>query len=446
MRIGRTLPPAATPIDFRAVVSGIRGVFRGSKELERFRSEVIEHFGVKHCFLVSSGKAALALILRALKEVSPDRDEVILPAFTCYSVPASVIREGLRIRLCDQRPDNFDFDFSQLSAMLAKSPPHQAEACCSESSRDSRGDGAPSPRSSSKVLAVVPTHLFGYPSDVARLRTLMRDSGIAIIEDAAQAMGETMEGRRLGTMGDIGFFSLARGKAFSVVEGGIIITNRDNIAEALNRMVEGLPSYGFLSRLKLVFDAVALMLLLHPWLFWVPRSLPFLRLGETLFETDFHILKMSSFQAGLARNWRRKIEKLRDVRMANVKRWISVLEGIQIDGSSFLRSYSQGLLRFPLLLGDDKKREALLQESARLGLGIMPVYPTSIDAIPELRGMLADATFPVAESYPRKLVTLPTHGYLTETDVADIGGLVSRVSGRTCLEGYDERLSGSSGS
>src|SRR2546428_640550 len=146
MRIGRTLPPAATPIGFREIISGIWGIFLGQKELDRFQSELKEHFGVKHCFLVSSGKAALTLIL----------------------------------------------------------------------------------------LAVIPAHLFGFPSDVPRLRKLMRDPRITIVEDAAQAMGETWEGRKLGTLGDVSFFSLGRGKAFSSVEGGVIITDRDDIAEVLN--------------------------------------------------------------------------------------------------------------------------------------------------------------------------------------------------------------------
>src|SRR5258706_13212711 len=108
MRIGRTLPPAATPIDIRAVVSGICGIFRGRQGLDRFELELKEHFEGEHCFLVSSGKAAFTLILLALQELFPDRDEVLLPAFTCYSVPSSAVRAGVKIRLCDQRPDSLD--------------------------------------------------------------------------------------------------------------------------------------------------------------------------------------------------------------------------------------------------------------------------------------------------------------------------------------------------
>ena len=433
MRIGRTLPPAATPIGVREIASGVCGIFRGRKELDRFRSELKEHFGVKHCFLVSSGKAAFTLILLALKELFPDRDEVLIPAFTCYSVPSSVVRAGLRIRLCDLRVDSLDFDFAQLSAMLSGAPPPQTDVPpavgASDSPVETRDRAETSGNSIERVLAVVPTHLFGIPADVARLRQLIRDPGVTIVEDAAQAMGETRGERKVGTLADVSFFSLGRGKAFSVVEGGVILTDRDDFAEGLNRFVSHLPRYGLLPLLNVIFKAAALIVLLHPRLFWVPRSMPFLKLGETLFEPHFPILRMSSFQAGLARNWREKLEKLRGIRKKKVNRWITILEASGTHGSNFLRGQSLGLLRFPIRVSDKKKRESLLRESARMGLGIMPVYPTSINAIPQLRGKIEGGAFPVAESCAGELVTLPTHGYLTQDDETELTRLISRVLG-----------------
>ena len=433
MRIGRTLPPAATAIGLRDVISGIRGIFLNQKERDRFQSELKEHFGVRHCFLVSSGKAAFTLILLALKELLPDRDEVLIPAFTCYSVPSSVVRAGLRIRLCDQRADNFDFDFAQMSATLFEGHrPLVDDRPAGGASRpplDCRVAADSSGSSVNQVLAIVPTHLFGYPADVTGLRKLIRDPRITIVEDAAQAMGETIEEGNIGTLGDVSFFSLARGKAFSVVEGGVILTNRDDIALILNRFVSRLPGYGLLSILKLILMAAALMMLTHPRLFWLPRNMPFLKLGETLFETHFPILKMSSFQAGLARHWRGKLERLRNERKKNVNRWIAILEAGSNHGSNCRRGQSLGLLRFPLRISNTKKRETLLKESARMGLGVMPVYPTSINVIPELRGKIERGNFPVAESYARELVTLPTHGYVTDNDAMKLTRLISRALG-----------------
>ena len=428
MRIGRTLPPTAAPIEVGAIVSGICGLFRGQRELDRFELELKEYFGFRHCFVVSSGKAAFTLILLALKELCPDRNEVLLPAFTCYSVPSSVVRAELRIRLCDQHPDSFDFDFSQLSAMLLEDLPPKVEACsehgASEWRLESREAAEGSQGSTSRILAVVPTHLFGYPADVAKLRNLIRDPDIAIIEDAAQAMGETIEERKVGTLGDVSFFSLARGKAFSVVEGGVVLTDRNDVAEILDRLVNKLPRYGLFAQLKLIVMATALMLLIHPMLFWIPRSIPFLKLGETVFETDFPILKMSSFQAGLTRNWQRRLDKLREIRKDKVNRWTEILETSRNHRLNVFGSRSLGLLRFPLKITDEKKRGTLLKESAGMGLGVMPAYPTSINLIPELRGRIQGGEFPVAERFARQLVTLPTHGYVTQKDMTSISRLL----------------------
>lgn len=424
MRIGRTLPPAAARIGIREIVSGLRGTVFGQKELDRFRSELKEHFGMKHCLLVSSGKAALTLILLALKDLFPHKDEVLIPAFTCYSVPSSIIRAGLRVRLCDLHSEGLDFDFAELSAMLSEAP-LSLEA--GRGITDVSGAADVTRDSTKRLLAVVPTHLFGFPADVPRLRRLVRDPGVTVVEDAAQAMGETWVGGKLGTLGDVSFFSLGRGKAFSTVEGGVILTDRDDIAERLEYHIAGLPSYGSCGMLNLFFKAVVLIFFLHPLLFWIPRSLPFLKLGETLFEPHFPILTMSAFQAGVARNWRARLQKLRDVRKQNVKRWIATLNVRGIHAGHFQDCQGLGLIRFPVRVSDAERKTCFLNESARMGLGVMAVYPDTVAEIPALRGHLGVQTFPVAVSCARELVTLPTHDYLTQKDVTEVSRLLASV-------------------
>jgi perosamine synthetase len=299
MRIGRTLPPAAAPIGFREIAAGIRAHFEGARAVERLRAGIAAHFGVRHCFVVGSGKAALTLILLALKDLNPGRDEVVIPAYTCYSVPSSVLRAGLRIRLCDLGPEGLDLDPAQLAATLTPGE---------------------------RVLAVVPTHLYGIGADVARVRRAVDGRPIAVVEDAAQAMGEEIDGRKLGTLGDAGFFSLGRGKAFSTVEGGVIVTDRDDLAQALRERLEAVPDYGTGALLMLAVKAVAIATLTHPLLFWIPRALPFLRLGETLFERDFPIRRLSPFQAGLARDWARRLQALRESRKAMARQWLDALD------------------------------------------------------------------------------------------------------------------------
>lgn len=403
----RSLPPAAAPFGLGAFLGGCLALFRGTRELRRFEGELREALGVRHCFLVSSGKAAFCLGLQALKALNPGREDVLIPAFTCYSVPASIRRAGLQVRLCDLGGGTLDFDWDQLGEKLR-----------------SAGDGRPA---QAAVLAVVPTHLFGIPADVERLRSLTRATGIAIVEDAAQAMGESIDGRPAGTLGDIGFFSLGRGKALSAVEGGVILTNRDDIAAVLEKSVSDLGGYGFVGTLALILKAAALMLLMHPRLFWIPRSLPFLRLGETLYETDFAVLKMSPFQAGVTRNWQSRLQRHRADRRSRVAQWLGFLERsghahvARVDGRDL------GLIRMPIRIPDAGSREALLESSEREGMGVMPVYPTSIDEIPELRDAFNGEVCAEARRCARELVTLPTHGFVGEDDMAKLQETVGRA-------------------
>lgn len=400
MRIGRTLPPAAAPIGWKSLFSGISAVFSGESELNRFLNELKGYFGKKHCFLVSSGKAALTLILSALKEQYPERDEVIIPAYTCYSVPSAIVRAGLKVKLCDTAADNFDFDFEQLKPMLK----------------------------SKKLLCVVPTHLFGLPADVKHLKGMIKDPEVTVIEDAAQAMGGEWQGKKMGTLGDVSFFSLGRGKAFSTVEGGIILTDSEELAANLKQQISKVPDYTCSEVFKLFLYTVVLNILLHPAIFWIPKGLPFLKLGETTFDPDFKIKKMSSFQAGLTKNWVEKIRLFRHVRQENTKGLLSVLdiEGFKI----FVNRQADvpDLIRFPIEMQDERARIEFLDIANQRGLGAAIAYPSAINGIIELATRFGDENYPLAEKHSKLLVTLPVHLFCSKIDQKLLASVLKSTS------------------
>ena len=164
---------------------------------------------------MSSGKAALAVALLAMRSLSPRR-KVILPAYTCFSVPSAIVKAGLEPVPCDIAPGTFDYDDAKLSLLL--------------------DDG---------VLCVISVHLFGIPSNTARVKQMCAGRGIFVVEDAAQAMGVSQDGVMLGTRGHVGFFSLGRGKNLTCGTGGLIVSNRDDVCEAVGRVVETLAPVGF---------------------------------------------------------------------------------------------------------------------------------------------------------------------------------------------------------
>ncbi|MBB3225787.1 dTDP-4-amino-4,6-dideoxygalactose transaminase [Luteibacter sp. Sphag1AF] len=159
--------------------------------------------------LECSGTASLIVALLALKELAPDRHEVVIPAYTCPLVPMAVQRAGLTSRLCDMATGRLDMDAQKL------------QSACSAS-----------------TLAIIPTHLGGRVADVATAQAIARAEGAFVIEDAAQAFGARVNGQSVGTIGDIGFFSLAAGKGLSIYEGGLLVSRDDALRSQLVRASE----------------------------------------------------------------------------------------------------------------------------------------------------------------------------------------------------------------
>jgi dTDP-4-amino-4,6-dideoxygalactose transaminase len=394
MRIGRTLPPAAAPLTWKDILSGIPASMNGEQALHRFERELKEFFGVRHCFLVSSGKTALALILQGLHKLYPERTEVVIPAYTCYSVPSAVTRAGLKVRPCDIDPETLDYDFSRLPAVLS-----------------STGNKKPA----EPPLAILAIHLFGVPADVARVQELAEPLNIPLIEDAAQAMGGISRGKKLGTLSDISFFSLGRGKALSTVEGGILLTDRNDLAAEIQKLSKTVPQYTVFEQAALILKALFLQVFANPALFWLPKSIPALQLGRTLYEPHFKMRQMCGFQAGLAIRWMKTLEHFTHVRRRNTAHWFRLFQSNGLSPSCIFNSDTESLIRYPLRIPDTEQREAILDASRRQGLGIMPGYPDAVTAIPELETDPA-GTVIAARKTARELITLPTHPYLTEAD------------------------------
>lgn len=410
MRLGRTLPPAASPISIKDILIGLRSISQGQKEIRNFESQLKEYYCVKHCFLLSSGKAALTIILKALHDLNPEKNEVLIPAYTCYSVPSAIVKAGLKVKLCDINPQTLDFDLDKLKNIV--------QTNCSENGRNS-------------ILSIIPTHLFGLPADVEKVRQISTGCQVSIIEDAAQAMGGTSKGRKFGTLGDVGFFSLGRGKAFSTVEGGIILTNNRIIADSIKKRMKSIPPYTIGEIGRLFVSSIILNVFLRPSFFWFPKGIPFLRLGETLYEPKFKIKKISSFQAGLARNWQKKLKKMISVRNKNIDFWNTFfIKNLSISSnfratSTFLTA-KKSLIRWPVIIERNKVLDQKIKIGDQLGLGIMRSYPNSINNIDQLKSQFEGLNFPAATYVAKQLFTLPVHNFVSRSDRLKILALFNK--------------------
>jgi perosamine synthetase len=384
MKVRRTIPPAAAPFGWGDLWHGLTGIFAGGRSIKRIEAELKEYFGVRHVFLVSSGKAALALILLGLKDLS-SRREVVIPAYTCYSVPSAVLRAGLKPSLCDIDAETFDFDVEGLERAVKDD-----------------------------TLCVVPCHLFGIPADVDRVKDVCRRRGVYVVEDAAQAMGGTRQGRKLGTIGDVGFFSLGRGKNITCGSGGIIVTNSDEIAGAIGRHYDGLRTPGIGEALGAWLQLALMALFIHPALYWFPAGLPFLKLGETFFYRDFPIRKLSGMKAALLRHWRRDLEESNRIR-SEAAAWMRA--HLPVGSRS---EAGVAYLRLPVLCESGSVRDRLLLVSRSRGLGLSLMYPKAINEIDEIKDHFEGQSFPSSRKLADRLLTVPTHPLVSCRDQENI--------------------------
>ena len=381
----RTLSPTAAPISLWDLIRAASSLWGGAKHRARLIQELKTKFSAREVFLVSSGKAALTVILKALAAGSARR-RVIIPAYTCFSVPSAIVKAGLEVVLCDVEPETLDFNFAELEGLINED-----------------------------VLCVMPTHLFGRPANVDRVKRLCEGKGIVVVEDAAQAMGGQSGGGLLGTLGDVAFFSLGRGKNLTCGTGGIILTGSLSIAEKIKAEYTTVPEASRGEVVRNWLEMVMMRFFIHPLLYWLPAGLPFLRLGETKFYTDFTIFRMDEVRAHQLLGWERRLALANQERAARAGWLIDGLD-LQHRGIRPITGKEAIYLRLPVLLRDRESKEAVCRQSREEGAGVSPNYPATIQEIPELASRLASRKCAGAQEIVDRLVTLPTHQFVTDGD------------------------------
>jgi dTDP-4-amino-4,6-dideoxygalactose transaminase len=392
LRVGRTVPPAAAPVGVLPLLRAFVGLFATERYRSAVEREMRDYFGVEHVYLVSSGKAALFIILRALKSLSPERDEVLIPAYTCYSVPSAIVKAGLKVKLCDIDLRTFDYNADLLAAAVTE-----------------------------RTLCVVTGNLLGIPSDFEKVKRLCERRRAFVVEDAAQAMGVEVDGRKVGTAGDVGFFSFGRGKNVTCGGSGAVVTRSERLAGALQREYGALREESIPAVAADFAKLVMLAVFIKPNLYWFPSMLPFLKLGETVFHKDFPVRRMSGMSAAALTGWRSRLatsnrarERNAELVMEELPRW---------------RRRLSPLLRLPLLADTPAQRDRICALTARHGLGISTLYPAPIHHVPEVRGQFPGASYPASEAAAERLACIPTHELLTDEDRRAVIRAVKEVLG-----------------
>ena len=198
----RTEPYNAWPefdeTDIETVVKAIRtgnwASGEGERSLVNFERSFAAYQGAEYCLAVSSGTSALEIALRALR--LPRGSEVILSPYTYMASPTAVLNVGLVPIFVDMDPETYNID------------PRLIEAAITD-----------------RTGAIMTVHFGGLACDMGAILDIARRHALKVIEDSAHAHGSTWNDRGLGTIGDVGCFSLGPGKNLTPGVGGAVMTN-----------------------------------------------------------------------------------------------------------------------------------------------------------------------------------------------------------------------------
>lgn len=176
-----------------------------TRELEKI---LRDYLGVKYVILTTSATAGLFLAIKAeaIKRGVFDF-EVIVPSLTMFASASSVDWAGGKPILVDSKEDNLTIDVSKIKEKITE-----------------------------KTIAIMPVHILGRGADIKSILEITRKHNLAVIEDAAGALGSKQNDKFLGTFGDIGVYSLQSNKIASCGQGGIIVLNDDKLYEIISRL------------------------------------------------------------------------------------------------------------------------------------------------------------------------------------------------------------------
>lgn len=384
--IQRMLPPVRSPLSLKAVARGWLGALREMPAyLDEARTLLSERYRSREVLLTDSGTTALALALKLAVAQRPHAPRVALPAWACYDLATAADTAGVDVLLYDLDPATLGPDWDSLGQVLA-----------------------------SGVAAVVVVHPYGLPIDLREVARRTSETGTILIEDAAQATGAWLGGKRLGSWGDLAVLSFGRGKGWTGGSGGALLLN--------SRFAAALPSPAELSSAHRGLGGgvklTAQWLLARPALYSLPASLPLLQLGQTVYRAPEPLGRMSTQSAGVLLATAPLMDYEFDRRRAYGAR---LRDTVRACGAGTVPTLAEDAkpswLRMPLLPTPSVLGRSALPTARRLG--ITPGYPLPLSRLPGFSARLSQVggSFPGAELLAASLLTLPTHGQLKSRDL-----------------------------
>jgi len=330
-----------------------------------FEKEFAAYCGVEGAAAVDSGTSALLLALRSMGV--GEGDEVIVPSWTFFATPESVLLAGAH-------PVMVDIDEATFNISPRKVREFVETACRLD------GDYPVDRKSGKKIKAIIPVHIFGLPAAMDELMAIAEKYHLLVLEDCAQAHGAEYKGRKVGSIGDCAAFSFYFSKNLSALgEAGIILSRHPGYIEAIQKLrVHGQTDryshslIGYNARMD-ELQAVVLRLKLKKLDEWNRR--------------------------------RKRAARMYDERLAD----LPLLLPARPDGMESV--YHLYVIRTP-------ERDRLIEylKQRRIGVGIHYPLPCHLQPALSFLGVHA-GSLPVTERMAKEVLTLPMHPHLTDEDI-----------------------------
>jgi perosamine synthetase len=326
--------------------------------IDRFERAVAEATGARHAIAVCNGTVALHLAIHVLG-IGPG-DEVIVPSFTYISSVNTIAQTGATPVFCESRASDWLMDVDDVARRITP-----------------------------RTKAIMPVHLYGHACDMAAIRALAVQHGLAIIEDCAEALGTTIAGQHVGTFGEVGTFSFFGNKTVTTGEGGMVITNDDALAAKL-RQTKGQ--------------------------------------GQSLTRRYWHEVlgfnyRMTNIAAAIGTAQMERLPAILKRKRALATQYRALLASYPVEFQQPLPGVVGSDWLVSLLLPDGVDRERVMAELHSEGVETRPVfYPAH-----HMPMYAHPLHLPVAESIAARGMSLPSYPELTQQDVERVADALVRV-------------------
>ncbi|WP_313057457.1 DegT/DnrJ/EryC1/StrS family aminotransferase [Agrobacterium cavarae] len=195
--------------EYEAIQSVIQsGMFTMGQKVAEFEKAFADYVGSRYCVMVNSGSSANLVMIGALRYKSESPllagAEVIVPAVSWSTTYYPLYQYGLKLRFVDIDKDTLNFDLEKLEQAITPN-----------------------------TRAILAVNLLGNPNDFNKLKTIIGDRDIVLLEDNCESMGATFEGKQTGTFGLMGTYSSFFSHHISTMEGGMVVTDDEEIYHIL---------------------------------------------------------------------------------------------------------------------------------------------------------------------------------------------------------------------